>query len=231
MILASECGTDPKEECMQGTRSIGRRRRAISLGLAGLTAGALAVATPGNGLANAAPDPSATTAWQNSRFVVDPAGVVRRSDVVLERPNVSATQSMPLGNGQLGVAEWATNGLTAQLNRADTFPDRKSPGQVVLPGLAALTKAPDFQAHLDVYDGTFVESGGGLTATMYVRADKDEFVVDVTGADPNATQTAQVQLWSGRSPKATADGTIGTLAETFTDTGTGGASGQTFGSL
>jgi hypothetical protein len=37
---------------------------------------------------------------------------------------------MPLGNGTLGAAVWAANGFIARLNRIDTFPDRKSTGQV-----------------------------------------------------------------------------------------------------
>jgi hypothetical protein len=33
---------------------------------------------------------------------------------------------MPLGNGRLDVAVWSGDGFTAQLNRADTLPDRLS---------------------------------------------------------------------------------------------------------
>jgi hypothetical protein len=78
---------------------------------------------------------------------------------------------MPLGNGQLGAAVWAAGGFTAQLNRVDTLPDRKSPGQVVIPGLARMTSAADYSGRLDLYDGIFRQSGGGLTAKTYVRAD------------------------------------------------------------
>ncbi len=52
------------------------------------------------------------------------------------------------------------------------------------PGLAAITSAANFAAHLDLYDGVLTESGGGMTAQIYVRADADMLVVDVTGADP-----------------------------------------------
>ncbi|WP_181805412.1 RICIN domain-containing protein [Streptomyces shenzhenensis] len=156
---------------------------------------------------------------------------MRRSDVVLNRPNTTQSQFMPLGNGTLGAAVWASGGLTAQLNRSDTYPDRKSPGWVSVPGLAKLTGASDYKARIDLYNGTFTESGGGMTATVYVRADKDELVVDVTGADPATPQTARLALWSGRSPQAEAHGTIGTLAETWKDTGRPGSGGETFGSL
>ncbi len=110
--------------------------------------------------------------------------VVRRSNLVLTTANVAPKDSMALGNGTLGVAAWAANGFTAQLNRADTFPDRKSLGQVVIPGLAPLSTATDFSGHVDLYDAMLLESGGGMTATAFVRADAPELVVDVTGADP-----------------------------------------------
>lgn len=200
--------------------------------LAVLAATALAVGAIVPAHATPAPTPAATTttAWQNGAFQVDRAGVVRRSNIVLGSPGTDPTQSLPLGNGSLGAAVWDAGGLTAQLNRDDTFPARKSPGQVTVPGLAQLTNAADFAAHLDLYDGVQTETGGGLTARIYVRADADELVVDVSGADPNSAQTAQGALWSGRSPRAQASGAIGTLAETWTDGG-GYGTGQTFGTL
>src|SRR5947208_12314561 len=72
--------------------------------------------------------PGTTTAWQNGSFAVDTPNVVHRSDIVLGKANTDPTQFMPLGNGTLGAAVWVANGFTAQLNRSDTFPDRKSPG-------------------------------------------------------------------------------------------------------
>jgi len=172
-----------------------------------------------------------TTAWHGGAFGVDVANVVRQSDIVLGRANTAATQSMPLGNGTLGVAVWAAGGFTAQLNRSDTLPGRKSPGQVNIPGLSVITNAPDFHGYLDPYNGQLYESGGGMSATIYVRADKDELVVDVTGANPATAQTATISLWSGRSPTAAASGAIATLAETWADNIPTTGSGQTFGSL
>ena len=134
----------------------------------------------------------ATTAWWNGSFHVDVPGVVHSSDVVLGQPNTASAQAMPLGNGSLGVGAWDEDGLTVQLNRADTLPDRLSPGQIVVPGLAKLTGASDYHGRLDLYDGTFTQSGGGMTATTYVRADTDQVVIDVTGADPKTAQTAQL---------------------------------------
>lgn len=171
-----------------------------------------------------------TTAWHDGRFVEDPRGIVSRSDVVLGAPNHAPTQSLALGNGRLGVAAWAASGLTAQLNRDDTMPGRRSPGQVTIPGLAAMTGARDFTGRLDLYDGVLTESGGGMTMTAWVPANSDELIVDVTGADPNSQQTASVGLWSGRTPTATASGSVGALADTWVDNGLDGT-GETFGSL
>ena len=151
-------------------------------------------------------DHTSTTAWRNGHFNVNVANVVRQSNVILLQPNTNANQSMPLGNGKLAVAEWSDNGLTAQLNRVDTLPNRKSPGQVIVPGLSVLTKKGCYHGSLDLYDAMFRESGGRMTATAYILQNKDEFIVDVTGADPNETQTAQIQLWAGRSPTASAHG-------------------------
>lgn len=174
---------------------------------------------------------TATTAWHNGSFAVDTPNVIRRSDIVLGKANTAAAQSLPLGNGSLGVAAWAAGGFTAQLNRADTLPGRKSPGQVQIPGLSTLTNAADFKGTLDLYTGVLTESGGGMTLKAWVSATKDELVVDVTGADPNAQQSATVSLWSGRNPQAAASGSVGTLAETWVDNQEAGWSGRTFGSL
>ena len=82
----------------------------------------LAIAAPVAVLAQPAVAATTTTAWQNGSFSVNPAGVVAESDIVLGAANTASSQSMPLGNGSLGVAAWAANGFTAQLNRSDTMP-------------------------------------------------------------------------------------------------------------
>jgi hypothetical protein len=210
-------------------RTAPRRASVIAAVTLVLAAGSVPVALA-SGAASASPAATTTTAWKNGTFNVDVPNVVRRSDIVLGRANTDPTDSMPLGNGTLGAAVWAAGGFTAQLNRNDTMPDRKSPGQVVIPGLSKLTGASDFHGYLDAYDGMLHESGGGMSLTAYVRADTQEMVVDVTGADPNSTQTAQVKLWSGRNPQAQSSGPTAALSETWTDNPTGG-SGKTFGSL
>jgi hypothetical protein len=182
----------------------------------------------------AAPAVGLTTAWQAGHFAVDPAGVVGESDIVLGQANTQPDQSMPLGDGQLGAAVWAADGMTVQLNRADSMPYRRSPGWVVIPGLATLADAPDFHGSLDLYDGELVESGGGMTATTFVEPGRPVLVVSVTGADPNTVQTADIQLWQPRTPVAAAGGAIGTLAQTWADSGDPaypGGSGRTFGTL
>ncbi len=163
-------------------------------------------------------------------FTVDTPNVVRSANIILTKANTEPQQAMALGNGTLGVAVWTANGFTAQLNRTDTFPLRKSLGQLVIPGLAPLTGAADFSGTVDLYDATLTESGGGMTATVYVRADAPEMVVEVTGANPNSMQTAQIKLWTGRSPTGAASGSIATLSETWQDSDSAG-SGKTFGVL
>jgi hypothetical protein len=179
----------------------------------------------------AAAETSATTAWQDGAFQLDAAGVVSRSDIVLGRPDVDPTASMPLGNGSLAAAAWAANGFTAQLNRSDTMPDRKSPGQVTIPGLSVISHAADFSGRLDLTDGVLEESGGGMSMKAWVSSAKDDLIVDVTGANADVAQTASISLWSGRKPTAAVSGPVGTLAETWVDQGQAGASGTTFGSL
>jgi len=144
---------------------------------------------------------------------------------------------MPIGNGTLGAAVWAANGFTAQLNRNDTFPDRKSPGWLTIPGLSAMSSAANYKGVLDIYNGTFTQSGGGITAVTYIDANSDQIVVDVTGLAANVAETAQLSLWSPRTPTQSLNGSTGILAEQWVDNGEtgatnpGGASGQTFGSL
>src|ERR1700723_2122363 len=174
---------------------------------------------------------SNTTAWQNGAFSENTGGVVSRSDVFLGQPNTSDAQSLPLGNGSLGVAAWAAGGFTAQLNRSDTMPNRLSPGQVQIPGLAAMTSASNFTGTLDLYNGVLNESGGGMTMQAWGAAGKDELIVNVTGANPSTQETADLHLWSGRTPTAAASGAIGSLAQTWVDNSQTGSSGQTFGAM
>ncbi len=172
-----------------------------------------------------------TTAWRAGVYHVDTQGVVERSDIVLQKPDEAASTAMPLGNGRLGLAVWAADGYTAQLNRGDTFPRRLSPGQFVVPGLARLTHAADYAGRLDLYDGEFQEQGGGMTATTYVTEARDAVILSVTGADPKQPQTAELRLWDPRKPSVLTKGSLGILAETWLDDQEAGASGRTFGSL
>ena len=183
------------------------------------------------GLSQQASAATSTTAWQNGAFSVNTGGVVSRSNIVLGSPNSADTQSLPLGNGSLGAAAWAANGFTAQLNRSDTMPYRLSPGQVNIPGLAAMTSASNFSGYLDLYNGVLNESGGGMTLQAWVPAGKDELVVNVTGANPAARQSATLNLWSGRSPSTAASGAIASFAQTWVDNAQTGFSNQTFGAM
>jgi lysophospholipase L1-like esterase len=179
----------------------------------------------------AVPTASNSTAWHDGEFHVDVAGVIGRSDIVLGRANVDAGEALPLGNGRLGVAVWAADGLTAQLNRADTLPERLSPGQVVIPGLAAMTQAKDFAGRLDIYNGEILEQGGGMHAAVYVQPGTDTLVIDVTGANAELQQTAKLMLWAPRVPKALTKGTVGLLSQAWVDDQEPESSGRHFGSL
>lgn len=221
------------------------RMTALAAGGCAVLASSLVAAVPASGSAVAARAPATgaraasaaagqTTAWQDGRFAVDPDGVVSRSDIVLGHANTQPGQSMPLGDGQLGAAVWAAGGMTVQLNRADSMPYRYSPGWVNIPGLSKLSGAPDFHGTLDLYNGELTESGGGMTATVSVLPGRPDLVVSVTGADPAAVQTASIQLWQPRTPAAAAQGAIGTLSQTWADSGDPaypGGSGATFGTL
>jgi alpha-L-fucosidase 2 len=181
--------------------------------------------------AHAQLQPAPETAWNNGKFHIDVASVISRSDIVLDAPNAQAREAMPLGNGSLGVAVWSANGLTAQLNRADTLPYRYSPGQVEIPGLTLLTNAKDYSGRLDLYSGEFRESGGGMTATVFMQPHTDTMIVDVTGAVADHVQTVKLYLWPPRSPHAVATGRLGMLSQTWIDNKAPGASGRSFGAL
>ena len=176
--------------------------------------------------------PSAPKAAHDSnRARVDYAGLIGRSDIVLARPNLEPNQAMPLGNGRLGVAVWSANGLTAQLNRVDTLPDRLPLARIVVPGLAPLTGSSDYSGRLDLYNAEFHERGAGMSAKIYVDSSSDNLIIDVTGANPSATQQASLSLAPPRAPKAEAAGNTAMLSETWVDDKQPGASRRFFGSL
>jgi alpha-L-fucosidase 2 len=162
---------------------------------------------------------------------VDYAGAIGRSDVILAQPNLLPSQAMPLGNGRLGVAVWAADGLTAQLNRVDTMPDRVPLARLILPGLAQLTQAKDYTGRLDLYNAEFHEQGGAMSASIFVSPSSDVLILDITGADPSVTQTAQLIVAQPRSPRALAAGNTAILSESWLDNQQPGASGRSFGTL
>ena len=202
------------------------KRLAVSL-----LAGFLLFAWASSAGDDASRERAAATAWGTGEFKVDVAGVVRRSDIVLQRPNLRPEQAMPLGNGRLGISVWAEEGFTIQLNRADTLPGRLSPGQVIIPGLKTMAEAKDYQARLDLYDGEFSENGGGMSASVYVQPGSDIAVINVSGADPNTVQTAKLYLWSPRTPESHVGNQVAALSETWKDDKESGSSGKRFGSL
>lgn len=138
---------------------------------------------------------------------------------------------MPLGNGRLGVAVWAADGMTIQLNRSDTFPGRLSSGQVLFPGLKPMILDRAFRARLHLFDGFWSESGAGMHVSVRVDHERDRVIVAVDGADPAVEQTVILKLWQPRSPAAVIRGGTVILAEHWVDDTLPGASGLPFGSL
>ncbi|HEY0231219.1 MAG TPA: hypothetical protein VGC55_08200 [Dokdonella sp.] len=154
-----------------------------------------------------------------------------RSDIAIGQPNILPSQAVGLGNGRLGAAFWAADGLTVQLNRADTLPGRLSPGQVVFPDLQALTADRTFRGRVDLADGVLEEQGGGITLKARVDRQADRVIVDLAGLPPDTPQRIVLQLWAPRAPLASIEGDIALLAETWRDDTVPGASGKRFGSI
>jgi hypothetical protein len=197
---------------------------AASVVVAGLLAQGGANATPPASATTKTSTVSDTTAWRGGQMQVDTPGVVSRSDLVLEDPAWREEQSMPLGNGRLGAAVWNRDGLTVQLNRNDTFPNLKTAGRLVVPGLMSLATASDYRGRVDLYDAQLRQSGGGMSARTYVRADVDQLVLEVTGAPADKPQTAELRLPANRTPSTYASDGVAALAETFSASdGTTGA--------
>ena len=159
------------------------------------------------------------------------AAIVARSDIAIGQPNVLPMQAMGLGNGRLGAAFWAADGLTLQLNRADTLPYRRSPGQIVFPDLKPLVADRGFSGRVDLYDGVLEESGGGITMRAWVDRFVDRVVIDLSGLPTGIEQRVRLHLWEPRQPIASADERTASLAETWRDDRLPGRSGRSFGSL
>ncbi|MFI5752192.1 ABC transporter ATP-binding protein [Streptomyces sp. NPDC051644] len=93
-----------------------------------------------------------------------------------------------------------------------------------------------------MYAGQIVESGPTEEVIQHPKhpytkllldssPDTDQLVVDITGADPATTRTAQLHLWQPRTPTASASSTSGMLSQTWKDNTQPGGSGNTFGAL
>jgi hypothetical protein len=159
------------------------------------------------------------------------AAIAARASIAIEQPNILPTQALGLGNGRLGAAFWAAQGLTLQLNRADTLPYRRSSGRVILPDLQALTADRRFRGVLKLEDGVLRETGGGIVLEAWVEHDTDRVILEVKGLAPEVPQHIRLELWEPREPAALAQGDMALLAETWRDDQLPGASGRQFGSL
>ncbi len=145
----------------------------------------------------------------------DLAAVIARSDIAIGQPNV-----LPVSNPDWAMASsqlppfWAADGLTLQLNRADTLPYRRSPGKVSFPDLKALTADRGFRGRVNLYDGTLDEAGGGITLRAWVERYSDRVIVDLAGLAAEKPQHIVLRLWEPRAPVASAENNIASLART-----------------
>jgi alpha-L-fucosidase 2 len=160
----------------------------------------------------------------------DVASIVARSDILIGQPNILPSQAMPLGNGRLGVAVWAADGLTLQLNRIDTLPYRRSPGKITIPTLRPLIADREFSGRVDLYDGVIEERGGGISLRIFVDRERDRVVIDLSGL-PDSEQRVRLALWEPRQPTAGADSDSAWLTESWLDDTLPGTSGRRFGSV
>ena len=125
------------------------------------------------------------------------------------RPNTGQSQFMPLGNGTLGLPSGRPVG--SPRSSTATTPSRTAsrPARSCIPGLSRLTSAADFSGYLDLYDGTLRESGGGMTADRYMRADKRRTGRRRHRRGPDSHPDGAGEAVEGRNPSAQASGSVG----------------------
>ena len=126
--------------------------------------------------------------------------IAARASISIEQPNILPTQAVGLGNGKLGAAFWSAQGFTVQLNRADTLPERRSPGQVSFPDLGILIKDRHFRGRLNLEDGVLEETGGGVSLRAWVDHGADRVIIDMRGLAPQKVQHIRLALWESRLP-------------------------------
>ena len=139
---------------------------------------------------------------------------------------------MPLGNGAMGAAVWARERLhrAAEPQRHVAEPPVARSGDDPGPRPADRRRGLPRQRRSLRRDVPPVRRRHDR---HHLRARRQGPAgVDVTGADPTVTQTARMNLQTGRNPTAGADDGIARLAETWVDTASfTGGTGKTFGSL
>lgn len=157
--------------------------------------------------------------------------IAARATIAIEQPNMLPTQAVGLGNGKLGAAFWSAQGLTLQLNRTDTLPERRAPGQVTFPDLGIMITDRRFRGRLNLEEGLLEEAGNGISLKAWVDHDADRVIVDIRGLEPEKLQHIRLALWEPRRPQAAAREDTAVLAESWLDDVQPGASGLRFGSL
>ena len=146
---------------------------------------------------------------------------ISKHDVIWTSPGKSSADSMPLGNGELGINLWVEeNGdLLFYIGRNDTLSEVsqlcKAGGvRVSLSPNPFLAGAP-FRQHLDLRDGVCSITAGpsGSEVTLKVFIDSAAPVVHVTGASGQPLSvTARVESWRTEA-QAVPDESAWTLAK------------------
>jgi alpha-L-fucosidase 2 len=142
-------------------------------------------------LASTAPAPAADA---------PPAGDPSRYDVVWDTPSKSAADSMPIGNGDVGLNVWVepSGDLVFYIAKSDAMSEN---GEFLKLGRVRVTLDPPlpvgagFAQHLRLREGAIdIAAPDGRAIRVWVDAGRPEIHVDARGGSPFGLR-AQAELW------------------------------------
>jgi alpha-L-fucosidase 2 len=137
-----------------------------------------------------------------------PPGDPARYDVVWDSPSKSAADSMPIGNGDVGLNVWVEPGgdLLFYVAKTDAVSEN---GEFLKLGRVRVTLDPPlptgggFRQHLRLADGAItIDAPGGRSVRVWVDANRPEVHVDAQGGGPFGLR-ATAELW--RTARRTLD--------------------------
>lgn len=135
-------------------------------------------------------------------------GLLEECDVVWTNVARGAVDSMPVGNGDVGLNAWVekSGDLVFLIGKNDAWSDDlTSPGYGVY-GLIKvgrvrvslspnpLAGAPDFRQHLALREGAMIVSGGGAQVRLWVDANRPVIRIEVTSSVP-VRVAASLESW------------------------------------